>query len=1357
MSATLEGRQNYAEFDEYIDYQLQKTRQGVKLTDVVTAACGVALLTVSYLLVFVVFDHWVIAGGFGYGMRVGLLSGLLAATLALIGWKVLLPWLRSVTRLYAAKSLEGISPELSSNLLNYVDLRDSGRAVSPTIIRSIEKRAAVTLSHTDVDDAVDRRLLLRLSYGLLAAVVVFSLYTVASPKDVWPSFVRLAAPWSDTGVSTETEFLSIQPGEDVEIVAGEYLDVSVDLRGAIPDGVTLSYTTDDHSFVDEVVDMHQSEEGLKQFRCTLSGRNGDGLLQSLSYRVTAGDAVSREFRVTVKQPPSASVTSIHYDFPDYMEFPDQSVDGPNIDAWEGTRITIEAETNVPVTRARIEFSDSEQFELHPVDMDMTIDEDDPKKLTATWQPVRKFLLGQAFPKFYRVQCRTEDGTSSPSPAIHEIRLKADQKPDLVAISPAETREVPSNAIIPFLAKASDPDFQLSSVVLKVQKGSRPPLEREIYSGTADRTKSIYDLKLDDLRLRLQNGDVLEWWIEAEDNRFVEGPDPRRPSINRVLLEANVAITPRLKLIIREPVDQQEAEEQHEFERDALEDKLDAADQQPNGAEPFNADENPPPDDRNANPEDQPRDNDPRNPEEQPTGDEDSDEPQDGGEQSGEGGQTGGESGENTADGSEGQTGTESGTTGTEDGDATGSEASEDGDGTGERRPLSTTGEDDQEVLRELLQRQSQEQDEGDNPQPNDPSNPNNTDESSTDDSSNPDSNPSDNTDETNSQPGNEGSPSDTPNPNGSDPASPENPDGASNEGTEPSNPDGTDSPESETNPDGTGTNPEGNDPEPGSDPNTPTGDESSDGNTGNNTDPTTTDPESGAGTPDDSSMPNDGQSPNEGGTGSESQPGEEPSDSESSTGQDGGSDGTSEADPGNPSNSGENEPGNPAEGNGSESENAQGGESSNSQEGNPGSEPNGGDPQSGNPSDSNEGQNNEGGQNSDSGSESSNQPGESGRQEGSSGSSGQSGESSSGSDSGSSESGSSGSSSNSDGGTGGESGSSSESGSGSSGSEGGQDGGSGTESSGSPDGQNPTDGGTSSSDSASETGSEESSGTGSSNETENQPNETGSGGNTDGGADGMPSDDGPEGGSSTESGSESSDGSSGDSGSASKSGGSESGESQQSGEGGQSGEGSDGPAGETGGTGSAQGGNPKEGNSPGPPSKTKNPGDGQRVARDPGELNPEDAVQADNAGGTAGNPDPAAPEKAPLEDRLKATNMVLKKLKEDMKRGEVDDQLLKKLGWTEQDMQRFVERMERNLAEPKPNDPREAARRRQFEESLKSLDLKNSGGERLDQMKNKRDTDNFSDRRLPVPRRYRQAYEDITRRLSRQQKGGSGK
>ena len=96
----------YVDFDEYVDLKLQKTRSTIKSTDLLVALAGVAAMFLGYLLAFVVFDQWVVPGGFGVGLRWMLLLTLLSATIAWLVCKVGMPYLRSVNRLYAAREIE---------------------------------------------------------------------------------------------------------------------------------------------------------------------------------------------------------------------------------------------------------------------------------------------------------------------------------------------------------------------------------------------------------------------------------------------------------------------------------------------------------------------------------------------------------------------------------------------------------------------------------------------------------------------------------------------------------------------------------------------------------------------------------------------------------------------------------------------------------------------------------------------------------------------------------------------------------------------------------------------------------------------------------------------------------------------------------------------------------------------------------------------------------------------------------------------------------------------------------------------------------------------------------------------------
>ncbi len=112
---------------------------------------------------------------------------------------------------------------------------------------------------------------------------------------------------------------------------------------------------------------------------------------------------------------------------------------------------------------------------------------------------------------------------------------------------------------------------------------------------------------------------------------------------------------------------------------------------------------------------------------------------------------------------------------------------------------------------------------------------------------------------------------------------------------------------------------------------------------------------------------------------------------------------------------------------------------------------------------------------------------------------------------------------------------------------------------------------------------------------------------------------------------------------------------------------------------------------------------------------------------------------------------MLQKLKNGLERGEVDPGLLEELGWTEDQLQRFVERMETALRESsqKSETPAEQARRVQFEEMLKSLDVNRRSGVRSGKEQPSREVDQVDSRRAPVPVEYRRAWEQYTKSLSK--------
>lgn len=549
--------QHYVDFDEYIEYQLTKTRAHIKSTEIFTTLTWAGTLFLGYLLAFVVCDQWVIAGGFGELSRVLLLSLLFVVLTTMIVRNVILPLLKRVNALYAARVIESADPALRSSLLNFVDLRDAGKPAPKPVLRSIEKRAALNLAHFDVEQAVDRRSLLHVCYLLLGVVVVAALYTVFSPKDVLTSLKRALLPTANAAVATQTTISDVTPGDDT-LPARSLLTVEALIGGRVPEAVGLYYTTADHKYVEQLVDMRRQDDTFR-FRGVIAGENGRGLLQDVKYYIAAGDARTREFEVHIVQPPSATVDEIRYTYPSYMNLSPRTQADGHIDGWEGTQVTLTATTNMPVKSARLLYADTEGSRAKGEERTLKVV--DGTKLQGEWK--LKNRDDGTFARFYRIECTTAKGETDPDPTEYTILIRPDLPPDVALLAPTSELMMPANGVVPLLIQASDPDFLLRSVAVRAEKGNEMLIEPSAFIENdlgVQTYRGSYDFKL--APLNLQAGDNIEFWIEAKDNK--------QPIANR-------KNTPRLKIRITAPVSQQKAEEDLAKEKKDQEDQLAKAD------------------------------------------------------------------------------------------------------------------------------------------------------------------------------------------------------------------------------------------------------------------------------------------------------------------------------------------------------------------------------------------------------------------------------------------------------------------------------------------------------------------------------------------------------------------------------------------------------------------------------------------------------------------------------------------------------------------------------------------------------------------------------------------------------------
>ena len=526
---------NYVDFDEYVGLKLEKTRSTIRTTDILTAAAGVAAMFLGYLLVFVVLDQWVIRDGFGVGWRWVLLSTLILSTIGWLVWKIAIPSFLTVNRLFAAREIEKAEPELKSNLLNLIDLKSAGRTINPAILKALERRAAVRLQEVDISHAIDHRPLVRTAYLLLAVIVLFCLYALISPKKISNSIWRGLLPAAQVPLATKTEILSVKPGDLTIPAHTQSVDIQVDLGGEIPHQVMMLYTTSDGKYRREPVELRVEAEGQTRFQGRLIAENSHGLMQDITYIIKAGDAESAPYTITVEQPPSADIQTVRIEFPAYMKKPpvEQSNQG-QIDAWEGATVVVTANTNMPVRSGMIQFLDDPQTGPTGEEVPMSVS-GNGRQLQAQWTLALR--NDGTFPKYYRIDCRTPDGRRDTAPTNHALTIRPDLPPEVVLLQPDRDIDAPVNATIPLLIQASDPDFELGYLYLNAEKGGQRILHEILSEGRQPKLLLKHDLLLS--KLHVAAGDTVDLWAEVYDNKQ---PRPNTRNSPKIQIHVTAAVT-----------------------------------------------------------------------------------------------------------------------------------------------------------------------------------------------------------------------------------------------------------------------------------------------------------------------------------------------------------------------------------------------------------------------------------------------------------------------------------------------------------------------------------------------------------------------------------------------------------------------------------------------------------------------------------------------------------------------------------------------------------------------------------------------------------------------------------------------
>jgi hypothetical protein len=419
--------------------------------------------------------------------------------------------LRRINTMYAAVSIERAEPRMKNSVLSWVDLSRRKEDLPEPILKNIESKAANDLAKVKIEDAIQPRNVMSAMYVLAGVVILFCFYSFFTTKSFGASVQRVLMPLSGAAAPTATQLrILFDPGVDngsrpAPIPAGSNISIKATIVRGRPDQV-MAYVQQDGSDYEEPHPLSGTSVPT-EFSLTLPQRQ-----KSFEIRFVADDFRSERYLVPVTPAPMVTDYQLRYTPPAYTGDEPFTATTPDIDGLEGTKVEIEATTNVPVDprQARIE------LRLDKVDstVDMSLVEGAGSKI------VGSFLLTDD--GSYRVTFKDREGRGPEFAPYYNVRVRRDLTPVVEFADPSEPEaELAAGRPLVIRARVSD-DLGLRRTRLVVLKKDAPETIVDREQGRPGQMLGrAIDLEesFDPAKLGAMAGDIVEYWIEAEDTKL----------------------------------------------------------------------------------------------------------------------------------------------------------------------------------------------------------------------------------------------------------------------------------------------------------------------------------------------------------------------------------------------------------------------------------------------------------------------------------------------------------------------------------------------------------------------------------------------------------------------------------------------------------------------------------------------------------------------------------------------------------------------------------------------------------------------------------------------------------------------
>lgn len=446
--------------------------------------------------------------------RVALLAIMLGGWLAAAGGLVLSVMRRRNTR-QVARHIEAAMPALDNGLINAIQLtRDPANRDPRLVVRALQEIDANVRKH-DLRRAIDLRRLRNLGFfggGALALLLAYALLFGPRLAHAWGD---LWAPYVDHGRIGVVRILDVTPG-DVTLPYGKAL--TVEARLAKPLGDRRAHL--ERRLAGETRELPMSVIGGGERLSLVLGR----IDEPFEYRLHAGDATSRWFRVSLKRYVYFERFDTLYHYPSYTRLDDRLVENSpgDLRAVAGSTATLIVRCQDPVFRGELVFRDGRRVVMTRkgggTRFEGRITFDREQFYQVQLRDEQNRLLHRVVPEDVTTAIRTT-AKGDPLPADYfRILPTADNAPTVKLTFPGKPITAYAGGNVQIIFKAGD-DYGISTARLYLRRGALSAAAK-LAEWTGEK---LTDPKSTLIRYRLEldaeavkPGDVLTYFVEVRD-------------------------------------------------------------------------------------------------------------------------------------------------------------------------------------------------------------------------------------------------------------------------------------------------------------------------------------------------------------------------------------------------------------------------------------------------------------------------------------------------------------------------------------------------------------------------------------------------------------------------------------------------------------------------------------------------------------------------------------------------------------------------------------------------------------------------------------------------------------------------